>query len=288
MALYLAHKDDGTSVVSPENPISTKHTTAGEAQIVACYVCNDGKRKDVVNDTDPPPLIYNNIRLMVAGVGYTLQQPLTVSVADTIVQLNSVDGWNIGTIIKAGTERMRVEEILSERSVRVQRNYSADGVPSVAAAHQIGAFFQADASTVTLALPSVDDYSIPGVFQPAGVALADGLDPTKLMLEIGSDDTDNSVRSSDAAKYTIGAIIKIDNEKMKITNIAGNVMTVLRGYENTQRTRHTQNSIITCVGIVDVAPVTHKFFIKNDPPSGLPTQKKRDVEVSIVGDEEPL
>ena len=83
------------------------------------------------------------------------------------------------------------------------------------------------------------------------------------------------------------SIIKIDNEEMKITNIQGNEITVVRGYNNTNRTVHVQNAIIYCVGIADIG-VAHKFFVKNDPPAGLPTQKKADNKLVLVANEEPL
>ena len=41
------------------------------------------------------------------------------------------------------------------------------------------------------------------------------------------------------------------------------------------------------VGLVDKM-VTHKIFIKNDPPGGLPTQKKADVKLVVISDEEPV
>ena len=74
---------------------------------------------------------------------------------------------------------------------------------------------------------------------------------------------------------------------MKITNIQGNEITVVRGYNNTNRTVHVQNAIIYCVGIADIG-VAHKFFVKNDPPAGLPTQKKADNKLVLVANEEPL
>jgi hypothetical protein len=74
---------------------------------------------------------------------------------------------------------------------------------------------------------------------------------------------------------------------MKVVAVSGNDVQVVRGYNST-RASHVQNSVIYMVGIVDKAPITHKFYIKNSPPAGLPTQKKKDIRIVLVADEEPL
>ena len=45
MALYLCLNEDGTGIVSAQNPIQTKHTSNGEPMTVPVYIFNDGKRK---------------------------------------------------------------------------------------------------------------------------------------------------------------------------------------------------------------------------------------------------
>ena len=140
--------------------------------------------------------------------------------------------------------------------------------------------------SVSLALPDPDNYNNPGSFLNGGESLTVGLDPTKLTLALGNQDSATTVRSSDATKYSVGCLIRIDNEIMKVTEISGNNMTVIRGYNDTQRVSHNGNAIIYCVGIVDIN-VAHKIFIKNSPPAGLPTQKKADVRISVMADEEP-
>lgn len=287
MALYLCLNPDGTGVVSEQNPIQTKHTNIGEPVTVPVYLFNDGKRNGVENDLNPPALIYTNLQIKVTGVGYTLETEVSPSTSDVTLNFDSVAGWNIGTILKSGMERMRVEEILTPTSVRVQRNYTADGKPSTITGHSVGASFIAESTSVSLALPDINNENIAGVFLNGGETLTSGVDPTYLTVGINDRETTNTLKSSNAAKYTIGALIKIDNEVMKITNISGNDITVIRGYNGTTRSAHSQNAIIYCVGIVDIG-VTHKFFIKNDPPAGLPTQKKSDVKIVIVADEEPV
>lgn len=287
MSLYLCLKEDATSVVSNDNPLSTKHSSSGEPQTIVAYVANDGKRNGVANDTIQQ-LIYTNLQVRIEGVSYTLGQSVTISTSDVNLTFDSTEGWNIGTIIKHGTERCRIEEIVSSTVARVQRNYTADGKVSVATAHQIGSLFIAESDTVALALPNPTDYSTPGIFKDGGVALTDGFDPTNLTNGIDNSESSTIIKSSNASVYTNKSIIQIDNEQMKILSISGNDITVMRGYNNTNRTAHSQNSTITCVGIVDIAPVTHKFFIKNDPPAGLPTQKKADIKIVLIADEEPL
>lgn len=285
MALYLALKDDCSSIVTDLNPISTKHTSNGDSRTIPVYIANDGKRKNVPNDSNPPELLYTNIQIKVEGVSYKLEQEISPSTSETVLHFASVEGWNIGTVIQSGTERMRIEQILTATSIRVQRDYKTDGTSSIAG-HKIGANFVAENKSVSLALPNPSNYDNPGNFLNGGESLTTGLDPTTLSVALGNQDNATTVRSSDATKYKKGCLIKIDNEIMKVTDIAGNEMTVLRGYNDTQRVPHNQHSIIYCVGIVDI-DVAHKFFIKNSPPAGLPTQKKADIRVVIMADEEP-
>ena len=70
---------------------------------------------------------------------------------------------------------MRVEEVLNNKAVRVQRNYTADGKPSTLSSHNVGTRFTAEATTISLALPDVNNYNNPGTFLPGGEALVNGL-----------------------------------------------------------------------------------------------------------------
>lgn len=287
MALYLCLNQDGTGIVSAQNPIQTKHTNSGEPVTIPVYIFNDGKRSGVDNDSNPPELLYANTQIKVEGVAYLLEMEISPSTSDVTLNFDSVAGWNIGTIIKAGMERMRVEEVLTPTSIRVQRNYTADGKPSSISGHSIGTRFAAESTNVSLALPDVNNYENPGAFLSGGESLTAGLDPTTLSLSVNAQENSNVIRSSNASRYAKGSVIKIDKEEMKVLSISGNDMTVLRGYNGTTRASHNQNAIIYLVGIVDIN-VTHKFFVKNDPPAGLPTQKKSDVKLVIMSDEEPV
>lgn len=289
MALYLALSADGSNSVSDLQPIQTRHSADGEEVVVPVYIYNDGKRKNVANDTNPPALIYTNLSINIQGVAYTLAQAIQSSISDVTLQFDSVSGWNIGTVLKAGLERMRVEEVLNATSIRVQRNYTADGKSSTLSSHSVGEIFTADTSNVSIALPSPSDttYNTPGTFMQPGQAITTGVDPTVLTQVIDNLETSNIVKSNNGLKYAVGSLIKIDSEIMKVVAVSGNDIQVIRGYNST-RASHTQNSTIYCVGIVDKAPVTHKIFIKNDPPAGLPTQKKKDVQIVLLADEEPV
>lgn len=286
MALYLCLNEDGTGIVSAQNPIQTKHTSNGEPVTVPVYIYNDGKRKGVDNDSNPPALVYTNIQVKVEGVGYTLETAISPSASDVTLNFDSVAGWNIGTILKAGMERLRVEEVLSSRSIRVQRNYTADGGSSTIQGHQIGANFIAESTSVSLALPDINNANNPGTFLNGGESLMSGLDPSYLTTSLTDNEGSNIVKTLKASSYAVGSIIKINSEEMKVLSVSGNDVTVLRGYNGTRRQSHSQNSVIYLVGMVDINK-THKVFIKNDPPSGLPTQKKSDVKIVIVADEEP-
>ena len=286
MALYLCLNEDGTGIVSAQNPIQTKHTSNGEPMTVPVYIFNDGKRKGVDNDTNPPELIYTNIQVKVEGVGYTSEKEISPSSSDVTLVFSSVAGWNIGTVIKAGMERMRVEEVLSANSVRVTRNYTADGGSSTLTGHTTGTMFIAEATSVSVALPDINNPSNPGTFMNGGETLTTGLDPSYLTTSVNDSENANIMKSLRASKYAVGSIIKIDQEEMKVLSVSGNDITVLRGYNGTRRQSHNANSIIYLVGMKDIN-TTHKIFIKNDPPSGLPTQKKSDVKIVIIADEEP-
>lgn len=285
MSLYLCLNADGTSVVSEANPIQTRHTSQGEPVEVPVYIVNDGKRTNVPNDVSPPELIYTNLQVKVEGVGYSLESPLTSSTSDVNLTLSGNTGWNIGTILKSGLERMRIEEITSTTSIRVQRNYTADGKTSVIQSHQVSTLIISETTDVSLALARPDNNGEVGSYLAGGAALTTGLDPTNLVTSVNALETSNVVRSTDATLYTKGNLIQIDSEIMKVVSISGNDITVQRGYRSS-RASHTGNAVIYCVGIRDINK-THKFYIKVDPPSGLPTQKKRDIKIVIVSDEEP-
>lgn len=285
MSLYLCLNPDGTSVVSESNPIQTRHTSQGEPVTVPIYIVNDGKRTNVPNDLNPPELIYTNMQVKVEGVGYSLENALTSSTSDVTLTLSGNSGWNIGTILKSGLERMRIEEIISTNSVRVQRNYTSDGKSSVIQSHQVSTMIISETTDVSLALARPDNNGEVGSFLAGGAALTTGFDPTNLVTSVTALETANVIRSTDASLYSNGNLIQIDNEIMKIISISGNDITVQRGYRS-NRASHTNNAVIYCVGIRDINK-THKFYVKVDPPSGLPTQKKRDVKIVIVSDEEP-
>lgn len=93
MALYLCLNKDGSSAVTNDNPISTKHTNAGNAQTVEVYIANDGKRKGVLND-DPEKtkLIYTNIQIRVEGVAHTLERDLPSSSSEATLYFDSIEG----------------------------------------------------------------------------------------------------------------------------------------------------------------------------------------------------
>lgn len=267
--LYLCLNEDGTGIVDDNTyTINTKHTNSGEPATVALYVVNDGVRFGTTEQAGSVPLVYTGTQIRIEGVTYTLQSPLSASISDVNVTLSGTDGYNIGTILKAGTERMRVEEVVSKFVVRVTRNYSADGGSSTITGHTQGTSFVADTSTVSLALPVVTDYSSAGSFLPSGASLSSGFDPSTLLMTVDNQETSTTIRSSNASRYAKNSVIKIDNEEMKVTNVQSNEITVIRGYNNTQRAVHTQNAIIYCTGIADIG-VAHKFFVKNDPPAGL-------------------
>jgi len=287
--IYLTLNSDGSGNVSSSLPIQTKHTSEGESVITQIYLNNSPARANVSPDLNPPPLIYTSIKLNVEGVSYILAQALISSISDTSVICDSIDGFNIGTILKVGLERMRVEEVLSGTSIRVTRNYTADGKSSTMSSHSIGAVLTADTSAVSLALPDPSDttYNTAGTFLAAGASITTGIDPSILTLAVDNLDTSNIIKSNNALKYAVGSTIKIDSEEMKVVAVSGVDIQVLRGYNGTSRASHNQNAIIYLVGLVDLSPVTHKVFVKNDPPAGLPTQKKKDVKIVIVADEEP-
>lgn len=284
MALYLCLNQDGTGVVSEQNPIQTKHTTAGEPIERPVYLFNDGKRKGVENDTNPPKLVYTNLRIAIEGVSNELANPLGNSKSDIYVTFNNVvEGWNIGTVLRVGSEKMRVDTIKTDRAIEVTRGYENSPVLE----HTAGTLVISDTSSISLALPQVGNYENPGTFLAGGQAITSGVDPSLLTREITAEESSNVVVSEISGLYALNSYIQIGKEVMKVIAVDGRNYTVLRGQNDTKRQHHNTGAVIHCVGIVDVHPITHKFFLRNDPPQGLPTQKKRDVKIVLIADEEP-
>lgn len=287
MALFLCKNADGSGIINDTNTLQTKHTNQGEPQTLKVYLSNDGKRTGVENDTSGMALIYTNISILIEGYSHTLTSALAPSTSATTLNLDSTDGWGIGTILKSSTERMRVEEIISDTSVRVTRNYTADGGVSNIGTHIVGTSIIPDTATISLAPVSVDDTTQPGNFNNGGETMTIFLAPTYLTNVLTSAESATTVQSGDGTQYAANDIIQIDNEQMCILAVSGNTLTVSRGYNNTQRSNHQARSVIYLVGMSQVGK-TYPFFIKNDPPSGLPTQKKYDIKIKISTDEEPL
>lgn len=287
MALHLCLNDDCTGLVSDNNPLQTKHTNQGEPQSIKVYLFNDGLRTGVENDQSGMELIYTNINLLIGGKSHTLTTALAPSTSATTMILDSTEGWGIGTIVKAGLERMRVEEIVSNTTVRVTRNYTADGGISTIATQTTGTSVVPETTNISLAPVSADDTSVAGTYLNGGEPLTLFLAPTYTQSAVTSAETATTITTNDGTMYSKNCIIQIDNEQMKVTAVSGNTLTVVRGYNNTIRSGHQIKSVIYLVGITD-SYKAYPFFIKNDPPSGLPTQKKYDVYIRISTDEEPL
>lgn len=287
MALYLCLNSDCTGIVNDTNVLQTKHTNQGEPQTLKVYLFNTGTRTGVENDTSGMELIYTNINILIEGYSHTLQTALSPSTSATTMVLDSSDGWGIGTIVRAGLERMRVEEIISKTTVRVTRNYTADGGTSTIATHTVGTTITPETTNISLAPASVDNTANAGTFLNGGEPLTIFLAPTYLQSAITSAESATTVTSSDGTMYSKNCIIQIDNEQMRVDSLNGNTLTVTRGYNGTTRAGHSAKSVIYLVGLTE-SYKAYPFFIKNDPPSGLPTQKKYDIKIKISTDEEPL
>lgn len=287
MALNLYHDKDCLRPVSDADPFISKHTNAGEPVVTKLYIGNDGKRKGVSTDTPGEiALIYTNLKVQLEGVQVKLEQALNSSTGDNTLMVESTEGLNIGVIMKGGLERLRVEEVLTSKSIRVTRNYTADGKASNIQNHTIGSILSCETSMVSLALPSPNepDYNTEGVYVREGEPITTGVDPSVLQNEINAQAT--TLNTNNGSRYHANGLIKIDNEVMKITNVSNNTLTVIRGYNGTTRATHHAQAIIYCVGIVDRTPTSHPVFVRVQPPANLPTQKSRSVRLVLVSDEE--
>ena len=289
MSLALYHDAECQRPVSDADPFISKHTNAGEAVTTVLYIGNDGKRKGVSSDVAGEiALIYTNLKVQLEGLQIQLEIALSPSTGDNTLTVESTDGLNIGVIMKSALERLRVEEVISNKSVRVTRNYTADGGTSTIQAHTIGTLMTCETSMVSLALPSPNDtsYATAGTYANAGEPLTNGVDPSLLQNQIDAQASTTLIRTNNGAKYSANSLIKIDNEVMKVTNVNGNELTVIRGYNGTVRAAHLAQAIIYCNGLVDILPTSHPIFVRVQPPAQLPTQVSKSIKLVIVSDEE--
>ena len=289
MALNLYHDAECQRPVSDADPFISKHTNAGEAVVTKLYIGNDGKRKGVSSDVAGEiALIYTNLKVQLEGVQIQLEIALSPSTGDNTLTVESTNGLNIGVIMKSGLERLRVEEVVSNKVVRVTRNYTADGGTSTIQAHTIGTLMNCETTMVSLALPSPNDtsYATPGAYANAGEPLTNGVDPSLLQNQIDAQASTTLIRTNNGAKYSANSLIKIDNEVMKVINVNGNELTVIRGYNGTVRAPHLAQAIIYCNGLVDILPTSHPIFVRVQPPAQLPTQVSKSIKLVIVSDEE--
>lgn len=302
MALYFCKNANGTSIVDDINKIETKHVSTGsDPKTIPLYIFSDGKRKGVATDVaGSQQLIYTNTQIVIDGVTHILQNTLPPSKSSTTVELDSTEGYGIGTILKSKTERMRVEQVVSKTRLLVTRDYNEGGM-SVIAGHDPGDRMVAETTAVSLALPLPNDYDKADTFLSGGEPLIAGLNPTVLLQAVDDRETTNIIKCGNGTKYHVDCLIKIDNEIMKVTAINGNDLTVRRGWEGTVISRHDVTSIdgkstlVYLFGIANYLAAgetdvnkTHKIFLKVQPPSGIPTQRKSDVRLSLISDENPL
>lgn len=313
MALYLSHTSDGANLVTAQNPIQTRHSSNGEADVIPLYLFNDGKRTNA-DDTTIQALRYTNIKIKIEGVSYKLADTLDMNVNDTTLIVDVPVGetlkWNVGTVLLINSstgvyqgERLYVEKLLSTNSVQVRRNYTTNmpvGTTSTLKEHRFtnNLTVVAETASVSLRLPYVDDYTTEPAendFQTGGLPLDLGLDPTRLTVNI-TDPNANIIYCSNGLRYKVDSLIKVDNEVMKVVGSTADSIQVVRGYGSMATTHEAINTTtgkqtyIYNVGLVDTLAdgVTHKFYLKNDPPANLPTQKKQDIRIVIEADEEPL
>lgn len=294
--IKIALNPDGSNIIGGDIELVSRHTSAGESKTVPVYLINDGKRAGVPSEApNTMVLLYSNLKVSLEGKTATLQQELQASTSDVIVELSTLDGFGIGTILQSAGERFKIDAILSNKTVQVTRNYTADSGLSVINTHSVGEVFTAETTSVALALPSPNNYEEMGTFVDAGKPLTKGLNPTYLATSIDGRDTSTLVKSSSGIRYHRNAIIQIDEEQMKVVSIDGNNLTVVRGYNGTTRANHSQNAIIYLVGIANylegtdvTGQKTYKVFLKISPPAKLPTQRLKAVNLVISCDEEAL
>lgn len=296
MALYFCKNANGTSIVDDINKIETKHVSTGnDPKTIPLYIFSDGKRKGVANDVaGAQKLVYTNNQILIEGVTHILQNTLPPSKSSTTVELDSTEGYGIGTVLKSKTERMRVEQVVSKTRLLVQRDYTEGGV-SVIAGHDVGDRLVAETTSVSLALPLPTDYSKPDTFLEGGASLTVGLNPTELKESIDDRESTNIIKCGDGTKYHVNCLIKIDNEIMKVVAVNGNDLTVYRAWDGTAIARHTSGAIIYVFGIACYLAAgetdttkTFKIFLKVQPSQNLPTQRKSDTKLSLLSDENPL
>lgn len=88
--------------------------------------------------------------------------------------------------------------------------------------------------------------SIPQIYIGASTDTKPGLTINSLAtLAEALDDAETGVDVSDGTKYTIGQTIIIDAEKMTITGIATNTLTVVRGAHGTVKAAHLNGAAIS-------------------------------------------
>lgn len=81
--------------------------------------------------------------------------------------------------------------------------------------------------------------------------------------DLTASSADDGLHVSDGTKYTIGEVLTLDTEKMLVSNIAGNVLTVERAWDGTTLATHTGATVyaprqLTIVrGILGTTAATH-------------------------------
>lgn len=201
----------------------------------------------------------------------------------TSFTVSSASGFSVGTFLRIDDETMIIDEISSNTLyvLRAQVNTKAAAHTAGTAINTLnittldsGTDYQLldynitprwglrvifpntwagsyGALSVTTVVPSIfitglwgyhDDY-------PTS-AWVDTLDSVENNPSIDADDTSITVNDADGedsiglTRFSIGNLIRIDNELLVVTNVVGNTLTVLRGQRGSRATSHLKDTII--------------------------------------------
>jgi len=139
-----------------------------------------------------------------------------VSGSDTTVALEDAAGFATGEVVKVGAEKMRIVSV-SRDALTVERGY--DG--STAAEH-----------------PAQSLATEAGIQDDLSEDVAAGAD---------------SIRVADGEGFASGQVIKIDNEKLRITSVSGDALGVERGVDDTRAAEHANGtSVSQQVNVIEV------------------------------------
>ena len=193
------------------------------------------------------------------GAGVTTNLKENVSATDTVLKVVNSDFFMINRYLTIGSEIMRITDKKPGLLyvTRAQGGTTADPHQANSAVYisNTSGTFDSDEYDITVDLTNPQRFTNTSEFLDNNSSSISVISVTDEPLSILSERV--IMRPSNLNKFSIGDIIRIGDEKMRIDSKNTNIFNVTRGFEGTEIVEHNQNSVIENVSKYDAIATTN-------------------------------